>query len=147
MQFTLSTSAATALLATLSLLSPTMAAPTELHSTTSAITKREMPHKINIGLNDKVTRDGKSMWSAWVNGADPCNHHRDLGVYNSFDSPCNVRFDFAEYDYQYSMHGCGGPLTIWKNGVENVGTCDWAPGHVMCIAGAGYTGQWQCTLN
>jgi hypothetical protein len=111
--------------------------------------RQRMPNNINIGLNDKRYNadTGKSMWTAWVNGHDPCHHHTDLGVYEDQDSPCNIRFSLDDMDFQYSMQGCGGDLSIWKNGVENLGSCDWAPGHVGCVAGAGYTGRWQCHLN
>ena len=148
MQFYLSTSAAAALLVALSSLSSTTAAPTGENTIATTEKRANVPSKINIGLNDKrYDSNGKSMWTAWVNGADPCNKHTDLGVYEGTSSPCNLRFALDGYDYQYTMQGCGGDLSLLKNGVENVGTCVWAPGHQKCVAGAGYTGRWQCILN
>ncbi|PVI06874.1 hypothetical protein DM02DRAFT_723843 [Periconia macrospinosa] len=148
MQFSLSTASA-AVLVVFSALSSTMAAPTGDNTLTSQVNKRaNIPGRVNIGLNDKrYNTDGKSMWTAWVNGADPCHKHTDLNVYKDSESPCNIRFELPDMDYQYSMQGCGGDLTLWKNGIEKVGNCQWAPGHVGCVAGAGYTGQWQCILN
>ncbi|KAF2197633.1 hypothetical protein GQ43DRAFT_444089 [Delitschia confertaspora ATCC 74209] len=148
MQLTLSLSTASASLAILSTFSFTTAVPTNDKAT--AVDKRQnIPHHINIGLNDKRYNSdtGKSMWTAWVNGADPCHKHTDLEVYEGSDSPCNIRFALPDEDYQYSMQGCGGDLWLMRNGKDNVGTCYWAPGHVGCVAGAGYTGRWQCQIN
>ncbi|PGH00124.1 hypothetical protein AJ79_08307 [Helicocarpus griseus UAMH5409] len=97
---------------------------------TATISKRQnIPNNINIGINEKRhSTNGKGMWTAWVNGEDPCHHHSDLGVYEDEASPCNIRFSLDNYDYQYTMQGCGGNLWLMRNGKDNVGSCYWAPG-------------------
>ncbi|KAF2269752.1 hypothetical protein CC78DRAFT_528926 [Lojkania enalia] len=123
-------------------------APTSENVNSPLQKRQNIPNNINIGINEKRhNANGKGMWTAWVNGQDPCNHHSDLNVYEDEASPCNIRFSLEGMDYQYTLHGCGGDLSIWRNGKDNVGSCYWAPGHVGCVAGAGYSGRWQCHVN
>jgi hypothetical protein len=137
-----------AVAAALTVLSLTNATPLAGGPNATLQKRANWPNNINIGINEKrIDNSGAGMWTAWANGQDPCNHHADLDVYENSESPCNIRFSLDGYDDQWTMQGCGGDLSIWRNGQYNMGSCSWAPGHVGCIAGAGYSGRWQCHVN
>ncbi|KAH7389280.1 hypothetical protein DE146DRAFT_767453 [Phaeosphaeria sp. MPI-PUGE-AT-0046c] len=139
-----------AITAVLAFLSLTTAAPLAEDGNDIVQKRANWPNNINIGINEKHYNadTGKGMWSAWVNGQNPCNHHSDLQVFEEDASPCNIRFSLDGFDDQWTMQGCGGDLSIWRNGQYNMGSCAWAPGHVGCVGlGAGYSGRWQCHIN
>ncbi|PGH19556.1 hypothetical protein AJ80_03892 [Polytolypa hystricis UAMH7299] len=153
MRFSMPVSLAAAILAIAPALPFGNALPTsenngENNAMTTIAKRQVIPNNINIGINKKRhNAKGYGMWTAWVNGADPCHHHADLLVYENEESPCNIRFSLDGQDFQYTMQGCGGDLWLMRLGKDYVGTCDWAPGEFGCVAGDGYSGRWQCHVN